>query len=203
MDDYVPDFEDGDHDESAPAPDEARGERRELVRDDPPPPVPKRVRAKGPGHQPHSAMMLKRCVTERSREKQREKELPWSCIPPEKHAEFKQAEAKQIQEHYKHLALTPLTAAESDRIRKEVPSNRVLTSRFAYKDKNYARRKLHKEAPWRPKARLVVGGHKDPRMPLTSLLMLRPSAAWPCCPSSRRSRATSVPRIPGWQPPVM
>ena len=34
MDDYVPDFENGDYDEGVPAPDEARGERRELVRDD-------------------------------------------------------------------------------------------------------------------------------------------------------------------------
>ena len=78
---------------------------------------------------------------------------------------LKEAEAAQIQEHYKHLALTPLSATESDRVRKEVPSDRILTSRFAFKDKNYARRKLHKEAPWRPKARLVVGGHKDPDAP--------------------------------------
>ena len=131
----------------------------------PPPPVPKRVRRKGPGEGAQSAMMLKKCLTERSREKQREKELPWHCIPPELHQAFKQAENKQITEHYDHSALTPLTAAESDVIRATIPSDRILTSRFAYKDKNYARRKLSKDIEWRPKARLVVGGHKDPDAP--------------------------------------
>ena len=110
-------------------------------------------------------MMLKKCLTERSREKQREKELPWHCIPPELHQAFKQAENKQIKEHYDHSALTPLTAAESDIIRATIPSDRILTSRFAYKDKNYARRKLSKDIEWRPKARLDVGGHKDPDAP--------------------------------------
>ena len=132
----------------------------------PPPPVPKRVRRKGLGEGVQSAMMLKKCLTERSREKQREKELPWHCVPPELHQAFKQAEGKQIKEHYDHSALTPLTAAESDVIRATIPGDRILTSRFAYKDKNYARRKLSKDIEWRPKARLVVGGHKDPDAPL-------------------------------------
>ena len=172
--DYVPDFDDDDvlelnDGEGDPGPD-PDGDGRRLPRpadraDLPPPPVPKRVRRKGPGDKPHSAMMLKKCLTERSREKQREKELPWHCIPPEMHGDFKQAEDKQIREHYDHSALTPLTLAESNLIRETIPAERILTSRFAYKDKHYARRKLDKTIPWKAKARLVVGGHKDPDAP--------------------------------------
>ncbi|CAE7223454.1 unnamed protein product, partial [Symbiodinium pilosum] len=135
----------------APEADEGkeRGHQREADRVDlPPPPVPKRVRRKGPGEHLQTAMMLKRCLTERSREKQREKELPWHCIPPELHGEFKRAEQKQVQDHYDHSALTPLTLAESDKIRASIPGDRILTSRFAYKDKNYARRKVDAAIPW-------------------------------------------------------
>ena len=48
---------------------------------------------------PDEVMMLKRAKTARGREKQLEKELPWSLIPPEQHENFKAAEHKQYQEH--------------------------------------------------------------------------------------------------------
>ena len=151
-------FDFTDPEPEAPEEDEGkdRGHQREADRVDlPPPPVPKRVRRKGPGEHLHTAMMLKKCLTERSRD----------CIPPELHSEFKQAEQKQIQDHYDHSALTPLTLAESDKIRASIPANRILTSRFAYKEKNFAKRKVDETAPWRAKARLVVGGHRDPDAP--------------------------------------
>ena len=53
--------------------------------------------------------MLKKCKTQRSLEKQLEKELPWRLIPPEQHEGFKAAENKQINEHLEHEALRILT----------------------------------------------------------------------------------------------
>ena len=77
--------------------------------------VLRRARHKQAGRpKPYPVYMLKQCLTEHSKEKQLEKELPWRLIPPEKHALFKAAEAKQIKEHLDHNALTILSKAESD-----------------------------------------------------------------------------------------
>ena len=126
------------------------------------PPVARRVRQKTPGNRVQSANMLKKCQTDRSLEKQLEKELPWRLIPPEEHEAFRVAEDKQYQEHLDHAALEPMSVSESDRIREEVPADRILSSRFAYRDKNWSRRKIDPNTPWKHKARLVVAGHKDP-----------------------------------------
>ena len=40
--------------------------------------------------------------------------------------------------------------------------SRILRSRFAYKDKNHAKRKKDPTLPCRPKARLCVAGQHDP-----------------------------------------
>ena len=125
--------------------------------------APRRRRAKTtPGSEPYEALMLKKCKTQRSLEKQLEKELPWRLIPPEQHEGFKAAENKQINEHLEHEALRILTKAESDEVIKSVPPERILPSRWAYRDKNYSRRRLQPDLPWKPKSRLVVGGHRDP-----------------------------------------
>ena len=115
--------------------------------------------------QPYEALMLKAATTERSREKQYEKELPWRLIPPEQHGAFKDAEAKQIKEHIDHRALRMLSRQETEQVLKDVPAERVLNSRWAYKDKNYAKRRENKDLAWRPKARLIIGGHRDPDIP--------------------------------------
>ena len=123
-------------------------------------PVTKRHRKKGPVEQ--SVNMLKRCHTVRSLEKQYEKELPWSIIPESQHGAFRQAELKQYHEHLHYQALEPLSIAESNQVRQSVHPSRILGSRFAYRDKNWSRRKLLPELPWRHKARLVISGHMDP-----------------------------------------
>ncbi|CAE7835178.1 RE2 [Symbiodinium microadriaticum] len=136
--------------------------RRSLAGSSEPPPVSKRVRKKGPGGQGQSAMMLKKCFTDRSLEKQYEKELPWRVIPESEHQAFRDAEARQFQEHLDHQALLPLSIEESREIRATVPPERILTSRYAYRDKNYSRRKIDPSVGWKHKARLVIGGHRDP-----------------------------------------
>ena len=124
------------------------------------PPPSKRQRHKGPGVQ--SANMLKKCHTTRCPEKQYEKEVPWSMIPPEQHAAFREAEKKQYFEHIDHQALSPLTIEESAAVRDRVDLSRILGSRFAYKDKHWSRRRVQPDLPWKHKARLVISGHKDP-----------------------------------------
>ena len=42
------------------------------------------------------------------------------------------------------------------------PKERILTARFAYKDKNHAARKAGQQVPCKPKARLCIAGHRDP-----------------------------------------
>ncbi|CAE7717731.1 RE2 [Symbiodinium sp. CCMP2592] len=58
-------------------------------------------------------------------------------------------------------ALTILTKAESDVIYDTV-EERILNSRWAYKDKNYSKRKADNTVEWKAKARLVIAGHRDP-----------------------------------------
>ncbi|CAE6922017.1 RE2 [Symbiodinium sp. CCMP2592] len=174
-DDYVPDemldildetsvFDDeielpGEDEVELPGEDEDTTMR--SVREDPPQlpsrGPPKRMRQKGPEH----VNMLKRATTARGREKQLERELPWHCIPPEKHADFRRAEDKQWSEHLEHGAMKPVDVETSKKILAEKPE-RVLPSRFAYRDKHWAKRKTNPDLDWKCKARLVIGGHVDP-----------------------------------------
>ncbi|CAE7496514.1 GIP [Symbiodinium sp. CCMP2592] len=145
---------------------EGRGVRRGL--EGPPPPVFRRKRQKGPPSSPgapsapQSVHMLKKAKTERSKAKQLEKEIPRSQIPDEVRPLFIEAERKQWNEHLEHKALEIMDVQSSLRTRAEVPKERILLSRYAYRDKAMGKRKACPETPWRAKARLVVGGHLDP-----------------------------------------
>ena len=128
--------------------------------------VPKRHRVKGPEinetHEvPNETYMMKLAKTARGKEKALEKEIPWSLIPPEQYSGFKEAEKKQWLEHVNHDALQPLSVTDSREILKNKPS-RVLGSRFAYRDKLWSRRRAQPDVGWKPKARLVIAGHRDP-----------------------------------------
>ena len=174
-----PEMEIGDDDEGP-----SRGGQG-VVRDGghlrPPTAVSKRYRTKGPQagaqgrdlpvipddgsdpdlREPDEVMMLKRAKTARGREKQLEKELPWHMIPTDQHAAFRDAEEKQFREHLDHDALEPMTIEESQKVLRE-KGDRVLSSRFAYRDKALAKRRKDPSIPWKHKARLVIGGHMDP-----------------------------------------
>ena len=115
--------------------------------------VSKRYRRKAP----QEAHMLKRASTKRGREEQLEKEIPWSMIPESHRNMFREAEGVQWEEHLRLGALRPLSIAESQEIL-EQKSERIIPSRFAYRDK----RRTNPEVAWKPKSRLVVGGHLDP-----------------------------------------
>ena len=123
----------------------------------PPGPVSKRMRKKGP----QQVNMMRHATTPRGKEKQLERELPWHCIPESQHAAFKAAELKQWNEHLEHGAMEPVDIETSAEILRTRPE-RVLPSRFAYRDKHWAKRKQDGSLPWKCKARLVIGGHRDP-----------------------------------------
>ncbi|OLP81847.1 Copia protein [Symbiodinium microadriaticum] len=95
-------------------------------------------------------------------EKRKEKELKWTEIPDEMRNEFRKAEQTQWNEHLSYDALEPLSLEASDKIRSEVAPERILRCRWAYRDKNYARRREGGEVPWKCKSRLVIAGHTDP-----------------------------------------
>ncbi|CAE7525074.1 RE2, partial [Symbiodinium sp. CCMP2456] len=117
----------------------------------------------------HDAMMLKTDLTRRGVEKRKEKELKWSEIPPEMRSDFRSAEVTQWQEHLAYDALAPLTAEQSAEVRKRVDPSRILRSRWAYRDKNYARRREGDPVPWKCKSRLVIAGHTDPDLGVETL----------------------------------
>ncbi|CAE7216452.1 RE2 [Symbiodinium sp. CCMP2456] len=128
--------------------------------------VTKRHRVKGPPSDAEmpaeqEVFMMKLPKTPRGREKALEKEIPWRLIPESQHESFRQAEQKQWKEHVDHQALQPLSVEESRKINQERP-DRILGSRFAYKDKFWCQRKADPTVGWKPKARLVIHGHRDP-----------------------------------------
>ena len=160
-------------DHGEPAPDR-HGVRRGP--EDLPPVVLKRQRRKGkPDAQ--SVMMLKKAKTPRSREKALEKEIPWALIPEAMRPSFRAAEGKQWAEHENNKAITVKSVAESERIRATVPAERILSTRYAYKDKHMGLRRAQPDTPWKPKARLVVGGHADPDVSSGNLTTDSPTVA--------------------------
>ncbi|CAE7462138.1 GIP [Symbiodinium sp. CCMP2456] len=116
-------------------------------------------------------------ATQASREKQLESELPWSAIDPEDRPAFEQAEAKQWNEHLHFGAVRVLSEAETAAVLTEVPAERVLSSRFAYKDKARAQRLLDSTVPVRAKARLCIGGRRDPDLGVRALAVDAPTAS--------------------------
>ncbi|CAE7232220.1 RE2 [Symbiodinium sp. CCMP2456] len=144
------------------------------------PRVAKRYRTKGPqdlgdeifdelyvstvgreGHAPFTNYMMKLPKTPRAKEKALEKEIPWSIIPENQRDGFRQAERTQYDEHLQHGALQPLSVEASREVLR-TKHDRVLGSRFAYRDKYWSKRKEQPEIGWKHKARLVIAGHRDP-----------------------------------------
>ena len=142
----------------------------DLVPDTPPLPPPHR-RLKRKTRPPdfadgdkdvNEALFTKKELTRRGVEKRQEKELRWNEIPAEARSQFKAAEETQWKEHLSFDALEPLSISDSNMIRQTVDPGRILRSRWAYKDKNWSRRRADGQTPWKCKARLVIAGHTDP-----------------------------------------
>ncbi|CAE7324982.1 RE2, partial [Symbiodinium sp. CCMP2456] len=111
----------------------------------------------------YESYMLRSDLTRRGVEKRKEKELKWNEIPDAVKHKFHEAEKVQREEHLSYDALEPLSTEASNEIRARISSDRILRCRWAYKDKNWAKRREGEvDAPWRCKSRLVIAGHTDP-----------------------------------------
>ncbi|CAE6942423.1 RE2 [Symbiodinium sp. CCMP2592] len=132
-------------------------------------------------------MMVKKALTTRGQAKRQEKELKWGEIPPHAKEKFKAAEKVQWDEHLSYDALEPLSVEASREIRNTVDKSRILTCRWAYRDKNWSARqawlanKDDKEAEpdWKCKSRLVIGGHRDPDLGVENLSTDAPTLSRP------------------------
>ena len=102
-------------------------------------------------------------VSGRMQKKALEKEIPWSKIPPEQQGEFRSAAEKQWAEWVRYGAVKVLSEEESAQVREQVARERILPARFLYRNKNVGKHDEHgDELPLKAKARMGVGGHRDP-----------------------------------------
>ena len=94
--------------------------------------------------------------------KQNDKEIKWEDIPPIERELYHEAEAKQWKEHLHYEAVRVHPPEDAALLRQKVPRERILRARFAYRDKNAAKRRENPDTPPKAKARLCIGGHLDP-----------------------------------------
>ena len=109
--------------------------------------------------------------------KQQDKEVKWEEIPMEERPLYKEAEAKQWKEHLQYDAVRVHPPEMASLLRHKVPRDRILPARFAYRDKNVAKRREDPSVPPKPKARLCVGGHRDPDLRLGEVNTEAPTAS--------------------------
>ena len=128
------------------------------------------------GNLTYSVMLMRRHLTRRGLEKRQEKELRWDEIPPQFQQKFREAEGKQWSEHLHFDALEPLNDVDTEFVKNNVPKERVLRSRWAYKDKNWSKRM---QAEWKCKSRLVIAGHTDPDLASGRLVTDAPTLSRP------------------------
>ena len=171
--------------------------------DTPPPPPTRRLKRKTrpvqDGDEADQVMLVKRDLTRRGHAKRQEKELLWSEIPPEARPLFKEAEKKQWLEHLNYDALQALSVEESRQIREKVPADRVLKSRWAYKDKNWAARQSGKDPEWRCKSRLIIGGHLDPDLGTSEITTDAPTLSRPGLMCLLQLLANGLREIDPWE----
>ena len=98
----------------------------------------------------------------RSAIKQVDKEIRWEDIPEVERHLYVEAEGKQWAEHVKYEAIRVHHPDDAELLRAKVPQNRILSARFAYRDKHAAKRREDPTVGPKPKARLCVGSHRDP-----------------------------------------
>ena len=105
-----------------------------------------------------------------------EKEIPWNLIPENEKQLFREAEEKQWTEHVEFGAVKPLSVDESNRVEQEFGRDRILPARFLYRDKNLAKRRDDASIPCKAKARLCVGGQRDPDLGQVQMSVDAPTA---------------------------
>ena len=105
-----------------------------------------------------------------------EKEIPWNYIPEDEKELFRAAEEKQWREHLEFGAVRPMSLEESREVEAKVGKERILPARFLYRDKNLAKRRGDPQVACKAKARLCVGGQKDPDLGNVQMAVDAPTA---------------------------
>ena len=123
-----------------------------------------------------STLMAERGMT-KAQQVKLDKEIKWEEIPSEERPLYLKAEKKQWADHTRCNAVRVLTEQETLHVRETFPKERILRSRFAYRDKNCAKRREDPSIPPKPKARLCVGGHRDPDLKTGELRTEAPTAS--------------------------
>ena len=116
--------------------------------------------------------------------KQNDKEIKWEDIPPIERELYHEAEAKQWKEHLHYEAVRVHPPEDAALLRQKVPRERILRARFAYRDKNAAKRRENPDTPPKAKARLCIGGHLDPDLQKGQVKTEAPTASKMALPHS-------------------
>lgn len=122
-----------------------------------------------------SQVMMAKNLTGDALDKALEKEIPWNLIKTEEKELFRQAERKQWDEHMHYGAVRPLSLKESREVEEKYGKDRILTSRFLYKDKNLAKRRSDPAVGCKAKARLCVQGQRDPDLGVIDMAVDAPT----------------------------
>lgn len=123
------------------------------------------------------SFLVKKANSPEGWEKALEKEIPWGMIPESERHLYIAAEEKQWKEHLEFGAVKPLTLEESERVKAEVDPARILPARFLYRDKHHAKRKIDPNIACKAKARLCVGGQRDPDLGVKEMEVDAPTAS--------------------------
>ena len=141
--------------------DDSRAKRRRQLADD----VPQQIRRSAAGRRAAGVMMNLRARGVGSKvldKKQIDKEIPYHQIAPEDREKFQEAEKKRWEEWKQYGSARPLSTEETAKV---VGRERILGSRFVYRDKNSSIRTPQRPLPVAPKARLCSWGRIAPTAP--------------------------------------
>ena len=130
----------------------------------------------GDGPEPSSVLAAERRLS-KAQQAKLDKEISWDEIPESERSLYVEAEKKQWADHTRCNAVRVLSVEETAHVRATVPRERILRSRFAYRDKNCAKRREDPAVPPKAKARLCVGGHRDPDLLTGELRTEAPTAS--------------------------
>ena len=112
----------------------------------------------------NEAFIIRKPTAARAERRAQEKEIPLTSIPKGQREQHRQALAKQWDEFVKWQAVEVLSLVESARIAKTVRPDTIMNPRVLYRDKNATLRTPECPLEIRPKARIIIPGHRDPEL---------------------------------------
>ena len=112
-----------------------------------------------------------RVITAKIKKKMLDKEIPYGELPQKDLSLYHAAELKEWLDWLKNESVTIVKGNEAKQLRKTVPSSRIISLRFVYRDKNASIRTPQHHLPVKAKARLCAQGSREP-MSLNGMVKL-------------------------------